>query len=222
MTGKMKVLQVSEYFAPHIGGIEKVVAEIAGYLYDKGIGVAVYCGKFKSSKMIDRKMKYKVIRSPLVNLPRLAALSFILFSRVFRYSKISEYDIVHAHNSPSLLAIPKIDKKIILTIHGNYPHSFKYLSKFTVVSVLAGIIENIAIRRADVITVVNSERANEIKRLHPNKKVYYIPNFVDTEVFKPLKINKEKNSLVYVGTLHAIKNVDVLIKSISIVKSKSK
>lgn len=53
------------------------------------------------------------------------------------------------------------------------------------------------------------------------KKSVFIPNGIDPKIFKRIKsINKKKNSLIFVGIFHPIKNLPYLIRAFDVVKKK--
>ena len=81
--------------------------------------------------------------------------------------------------------------------------------------------ESIAFKEADKIVVTCSRDKKTVieKYLIPENKISIIPNYVDTQLFKPiLNINKEAGSIVFVGRLVKQKNLFNLLKSVEKVK----
>lgn len=79
------------------------------------------------------------------------------------------------------------------------------------------VLENFSYKSADKI-ILTSEKdkrfiENNFKNL--NSKVEIIPNYIDTELFKPLKIEKEKLRIIFVGRLHKEKNIFNLIEAVA-------
>jgi glycosyltransferase involved in cell wall biosynthesis len=79
------------------------------------------------------------------------------------------------------------------------------------------IIEKIAYKNSERI-ILSSEKD---KRFVENNfeirssKIEVIPNYIDTELFEPIKIEKYKSRIIFVGRLHKQKNLFNLIEAIS-------
>ncbi|MBN2567184.1 glycosyltransferase family 4 protein [Candidatus Woesearchaeota archaeon] len=212
----LRLLMVSEYFPPSVGGVETVVARMVHAFSIIGIAADVYSGSCKGDAVYDAVYPSKITRSPMLHIPRLNALSFILSGRLLNPINTSAYDIIHAHNPPSLLAVPKTRTILILTIHGKYAESFRFFSKIPFISVLSGWLERTAIRRADVVTCVSKRLADEMQQKYPQKRILHIPNFIDAGFFRPLPATKHVPTLIFVGTLHPVKNINSLIRAMRI------
>lgn len=77
-------------------------------------------------------------------------------------------------------------------------------------------LEKLAYRKADAIIVTSKRDKKYIEEKYNilSEKIKYIPNYIDTELFKPLNIPKE-NRICFVGRLEEQKNLFNLIKAIS-------
>jgi glycosyltransferase involved in cell wall biosynthesis len=71
-----------------------------------------------------------------------------------------------------------------------------------------------------VLTVNWLEYINLKKVYNLNEKAVLFPNGVDTSIFKPLDLNKERHSLLFVGRLWPEKGIDILLKAFELVKRK--
>ena len=78
-------------------------------------------------------------------------------------------------------------------------------------------LEKIAYKAADTIMVTSESDIDYInKRYKTNKrKINLVPNYIDTDLFKPLSMKKIPRSLCFVGRLTEIKNLDNLFKAIT-------
>lgn len=78
------------------------------------------------------------------------------------------------------------------------------------------LLERFAYRNADMIIVASKRDKKYIEEKYNilSEKIRYIPNYIDTELFKPLNIPKE-NRICFVGRLEKQKNLFSLIKAIS-------
>lgn len=82
--------------------------------------------------------------------------------------------------------------------------------------IFAYFIEKLAYNNADKIILTSEESKNfAIKRFNINpEKIEIIPNYIDTDLFKPLNIEKEKNRIIFVGRLEKEKNLINLFSSL--------
>lgn len=216
----MKIMFVSQYYPPFIGGVPTMVSLISKELVSRGLDLTVVASKFKNSDRFDKTTTYKTMRVPIVEIKRLYALSFMLNVKLSRI-KWDSFDIIHCHNPASTVSIGKTSKPIITTFYGFYKESFSYFSKIPFITKLSSILENKAIEKSDIVTTVSYSHLLKLKEEHTDKEFVHVPNYVDTQLFKPLSIEKE-NVILYVGHLYQLKNIDSLIKAFSIVSQKMK
>ncbi len=86
------------------------------------------------------------------------------------------------------------------------------------------ILEKIAYKVADIV-IFTSEKDKDfaLKKFKiPEGKIRLIPNYINTELFKPLDIIKEKNTVLYIGRLSKEKNLFNLIEAMVGVNAKLK
>ncbi|MBU2540175.1 glycosyltransferase family 4 protein [Patescibacteria group bacterium] len=78
-------------------------------------------------------------------------------------------------------------------------------------------IEKLAYKNADRIILTSEKDKRFVKNNFkvPFFKIEFIPNYIDTELFKPLKIEKDKSKVIFIGRLHEQKNLFNLIEAIS-------
>lgn len=75
-------------------------------------------------------------------------------------------------------------------------------------------VERFAYHFADVITVSSLEGREYIQdRFRLRRPITILPNYIDTELFKPADVKKMKNSLCFVGRLEEEKNLFSLLKA---------
>lgn len=122
-----------------------------------------------------------------------------------------DYDIIHVHSYYLLmydfLALAKKlnNKPLIAHYHGGDPSMLLFPLK---------ILKRITLHLADkIITVNKAERQRLIKYWKlPHEKVAYLPNGVDTNLFKPRSdVEKEDNVVLFVGNLILGKGLESLI-----------
>ena len=146
-----------------------------------------------------------------------------------------DFDVVHIHSGISMTVVGgfryvmKKRKPLVITWHGDSVREPKYC-RYT------GLIPNIAayfykyladkiLSYADVIISVSKSFINESKFLHKYiDKIVFIPNGIDLEEFNipyskeecrdMLKLDREKNIILFVGSLHPLKGPHILLKAI--------
>ena len=122
---------------------------------------------------------------------------------------LHEYDIVHFHGELSFPLFSYFSKKHkIFHLHGLRIEFFKryFLPRL--------ILENIA----QAYICLTERMKNELIQLGiPQRKIRCLPNSVDMEFFRPSK-EREENMILFVGRLHYIKGLHVLLESLSYLK----
>ncbi len=81
--------------------------------------------------------------------------------------------------------------------------------------IVINLIERIAYKNADAIMVSSKADINYIidrYKIKPDK-VYYVPNYIDTELFRPMNLEKE-NRIITVAKLEKQKNLENLIEAV--------
>lgn len=127
----MKILQISTYFHPSVGGVERQVEEIAVHLVDIGHQVEVLTtdathGKIKRMPQMRTSEEWRGVQirrfKYQLRLGNFFRFSFGLLWYVWK----SDYDLIHIHNTHDGHLLPLLatkfihKKKIILTGHNPY------------------------------------------------------------------------------------------------------
>ena len=225
----MKILIVTHYFAPHIGGIEIVAYHQAKELVKQGHEVTIVTSKLKREKTVEQIEGISIVRVPAWNLlEEKFDVPYPIFaprvvSTIIR--EIKRNDIIHVHGVlylgsfiSSLFA--RIYKKpFIVTEHVGF-----VMYKNSIINV----VEKLALRTIGLITLGASDAAigltipghTWIK--HYKNEAYYLPNGIDLELFdKPTEQEKQairerynipldKFVVLFVGRFVPKKGADVL------------
>jgi len=89
-----------------------------------------------------------------------------------------------------------------------YPKKFKRSRRVWLIR----IIEKLAYKLADGIITTSKENYQYIEKTYEPSGVHIlIPNYVETDVFKPMKVSKRKGSICFVGRLTPQKNLFALL-----------
>ncbi len=188
----MKILIISPT-EKGIGGIAQHVGGLSNFLKSKNHEVEVMSSENTFTIPI------KGLKNP----------SFVISS--FLKSKFKKgYDIIHAHNIPSALAMKNFDGKKILTLHGVYSQQIEKLHGETA-SKLTSNFEKNALEWADAITVVSKEAYNYYNNL--GFKVHLIPNAFDYNKIPKGKKRIYQHQIIFVGRLSIEKGVDLLVEA---------
>jgi glycosyltransferase involved in cell wall biosynthesis len=236
MSSKLRILMLSDYFYPQIGGgVEKVVHETSKRLAKMGCEVLVITlGKCPSQD------NYKVdginvCRLPAYDLTESFGLQLCFPKNVFGAFEVAKKfnpDIIHAHNiffTTSLLAVlfKRIyNKKMVITAHLGDVRKLALVGhlKALVTSFYEYSLGTFALASSDkVIAVSNSVRDYMISLGVTPKKVVVIQNGVDLEGFLPAKnnIDSKGNNVLFIGRLLPNKGLKYLIEAAEIIVPKS-
>lgn len=220
----MKILQIPPRFYPYIGGVENYVYNLSKQMVKLGHEVKVVCAR-EPEDLQD----YEIIDE--IEVERLNYISKIANTNItpklpFELLK-EDFDIIHTHLPTPWSAdwsaiISKIKSKpLILTYHNDITGSgfAKYIAKFYNHTSLKFLLNS-----ADKIIITQPNYINSSPYLSKYKnKIEVIPNGVDITKFKPVKIEKEENTLFFLSVLdefHRYKGLDFLLEALKRVKKK--
>lgn len=217
---KPKVLHISKFYPPDIGGIESFVGDLVNNISQK-IVCDVLCFNKKNKTIIEKKRFYKIIRTATLG-------SFfsvpISFSLIFFLKKIhKKYNILHLHlpNPIATLAVFLVRPKSKIIIHW---HSD--IVKQRKLFFLYSFLQNWILKKADKIIVTSPQYLNTSPDLKNNiRKCVMIPLGVDPvrlkydreEVEKIKKTYKGKPIIFSLGRFVYYKGFDYLIKAMSVI-----
>jgi glycosyltransferase involved in cell wall biosynthesis len=214
----MRILMVTPSFDPIKGGVEETVKNLSIELGKIGLktDVMTFNMNRKWDSAWNEKIEIidglKVFKIPALNwFPMIHSDKFTfrinLIPGRFR-NRFSNYDIIHFHDGgdlsfPFFSFLSKQPK--ILHFHGfNFDfHNKLVFSKF--------IIKNIA----NLYIAISQLIIKDLVKLGlPPHKVRYLPNGIDTNVFTPLKGEKD-DFMLFVGRIDPLKGLHILLKSLN-------
>ncbi|MFW5898486.1 MAG: glycosyltransferase family 4 protein [Candidatus Saliniplasma sp.] len=218
----MKIVQLSPYFYPHLGGVESHVLELSKHLQKRGHEILVITTQLEGTE------SRSVVEG--VTVKRIEPIS-IMFSTpivpsVKNILRDMYYDILHSHLPPPLMTffglwgIRNRDIPSVLTYHCDLeiPHPFGPL----LVNLYERTLGTYSVSKADkIITTTATYGAT-------SRAVWYrdadiIPNAVDPERFHPRnsgkkvrerhEIDPDHKVVMYVGRLVYHKGLEYLVRS---------
>jgi glycosyltransferase involved in cell wall biosynthesis len=225
----MKILIITHYFQPHIGGIEIIAYNQAKELVKKGHEVTIVTSKLGRDKAIEQQEGIRIVRVAAWNLlEQKFGVPYPIFSPrlvTVMHKEIKNHDIILAHGAlyagsfiGSLLA--KLYKKPLLVT--------EHVGFVTYKNSVINTIEKLAIYTIGLFTI-SSCNAVLAYNIHVHKwiqkfkrEVHYLPNGVDLQLFnKPTeqekqgirdkyKLPHDKFIVLFVGRFVAKKGFDIL------------
>jgi glycosyltransferase involved in cell wall biosynthesis len=216
---KIKVLQVNKLYAPHIGGVEKVVQDIAEGLNDR-VDMKVLVCQTKGKTAVEQINGVEVTRAGSLGIFFSMPLSFSFFFQLRKLSK--DQDIVHFHMpfplGDAAFFLSGFKGKVILWWHSDI------IRQKTLMKVYKPVMQRF-LQRADCIVVATEGHINGSKYLLPYRdKCVIIPFGINVQsLFSTAEkissqnssgINRMKN-ILFIGRLIYYKGADVLLDAFS-------
>ncbi len=187
----MKILLISPTQSG-IGGIAQHVQGLTKFLQNKGHEVEIISSENTFTIPI------KGLKNP----------SFMI-SAFLKAKFKKNFDIIHAHNIPSALAMKNSSGKKILTIHGIFSKQIGEIHSKSAKNI-SEKYEKIALSWADAITAISKESSNYYSDLGHN--VSQISNGIDLSRFKQESDKQFDKQIIYAGRLSKEKGSETLLK----------
>jgi glycosyltransferase involved in cell wall biosynthesis len=174
-----------------IGGIAQHVQGLIKFLQNKGHQVEIISSENTFTIPI------KGLKNP----------SFMISS--FIKSKFKKnFDIIHAHNIPSALAMKNSSGKKILTIHGIFSKQIGQIHNKSAENI-SEKYETHALSWADAITVVSKEAFDYYTSL--GYTVFQVPNAIDISSMSSSEDRRYQKQVIFAGRLSREKGINSLI-----------
>lgn len=229
----MKIAQITPYFFPHTGGVERYVYNLSRNLISEGHVIEVITSNVPEGRTVDSVdgipvRRLKCIGEPLRN-PLVPSIFLLL-------NELKKFDIIHVHNLYSSLAlsIPLLKKfckvPLVLTHHGQLIYGEPM--KDTCVKIYEKSIEKIILKFVDNTVVLSESDAQYISSSELKKdRVEILPNAinpadftayinVDTTEFIEKYHLEGRKRILFVGEVTNRKGIPTLIKSIPLLIKK--
>ncbi|HSX09012.1 MAG TPA: glycosyltransferase family 4 protein [Candidatus Saccharimonadales bacterium] len=212
----MKILHLTKKYPELIGGDAVVVKNLREYQIKNKNSIFILTSNNKT--IIDAEYIFKfgihVNDNELddINIKRIISL-FILFFYSFKLLKQIKPDVVHSHSIDMAFIISFACRFYnipqVTTFHCGL---FSQKNRFN----LRGIIESLFLPLSGfkkIITVNNQD-------MYMNKNVFFIPNGVDPNKFKPTLRKNNIPIILYVGRIVEIKGLDYLVSAVNSINKK--
>ena len=182
----MRILMISPT-SSGIGGISQHVQGLKNFLENKGNEIEIISSENTFTIPI------KGLKNP----------SFMI-SSFFKSKFKKNFDIVHAQNPISAVAMKNVNGKKILSLQGDFSKQITLLHGHTAGNLSAKLEKN-ALEWADVITVPSKEMYDEYTKNDYN--VSYVPNAIDISSFSQDEDRRYEKQLIYAGRLSKEKGI---------------
>lgn len=203
----MKILFVTKYFLPHIGGVERQVEGLSRELIKKGNRVTVLTWKYDDSLRDNEKAgKINIVRFRFPQI-KFIGLIYTWSWFIFHINFLEKFDIIHYHGSfiwywPIRFLLP--NKPVYVTFHGwegIYPIPFKNKLIRKIDALLAR--KNIAI--SGYLEKWYGFKADEI-------------SYTAVDLPKQSSVKKDRKRLLYVGRLDKDTGLPLILSALSRLK----
>jgi glycosyltransferase involved in cell wall biosynthesis len=189
-------------------------------------------------------IRWGAYRFPVFNIPIIDKISdtafYLLFEKYFNIHFIpkrglnkilSQYDIIHYHDDVDFTFAKftrKVNRPKIFHFHTLFMYDFEKLLKKNSKSFKNYIINlfNSFLSIFDRI-IVNSEFSKSLmlktdSMQYPPDKIAVVHNGVNTSVFRPRKIQRSKNTILFVGRFEERKGIEMLLQSLKHIPQKAR
>src|SRR3989344_2795600 len=233
---KIKILELTNYSAGICGVWQRVMQE-SKELAEKGYVVRVFSSNTTkaSSKLACNEEKIGNIRIKRFPFKKLGGESFMFWLSKEAKKQVLEYspDIIiahaysHSHTLEALNIAEELRKqgkqcKVFLVTHAPFKRSEtrSLLSKISVFIYDLFIGKNI-LNKFDKIVAITKWEIPYLERIGvKHSKIAYIPNGIPEEFFKIKATKKQENKILFLGRIAPIKNLEIPIKAMNLVKDK--
>ena len=172
----------------------------------------IYIKSHENSKFqnLPPNVEHIAFEVPFKNIA-LRKLLYLLLSGLLNYKPV---DCVEVEDSTAIFAamVYKIRGPHIFLYHKWDMHKSLKELKMPFLALISNLIQILAFKLADTIAVTTKTLGEDVRKHTNPSKIYLLPNYVDIDLFKPIKIEKIQNLVIFVGRLHQQKNLPMLLQ----------
>ncbi len=224
----MRILQVSPYFYPHVGGVESHVLDLSQELASRGHDVHVITTNMGKMPERETMQDFEIVRLK----PRSIIFKTPIVPRIQKSVVRMGADVVHSHSPPPLSSY--YATKGCVSSHS--PHVITYHCDVEIPSRLGKLVagfyrrtyESYTVKRANKI-IVTSGGYHATSRTVWKYNPEIIPNTVDADRFNPKNdgsmvrerhgIGPEEPTVLFVGRIVWHKGIEYLMEASRILKN---
>lgn len=197
-----KILIVSHYYPPHIGGIETIAYNQAKRLKAQGHNVTVVTSQVAKNEKNETKDGIRIIRIKAWNGLEKRGIPYPIFSPrlvVTIAREVKRSDVIHVHDAlyiSSFIAAwwsKRYRRPLLLTQHvALVPHPSKMA--IIIQKIMYRTTGRYAFHSSQRITVLNDAVKQLLLKIGvPESKINWLPNGVDDTLFRPGTVSEKKS-----------------------------
>ena len=224
----MKILQVIQFFAPQFGGTVTSVYNLSERLSRQGHEVTILTTDWGLNEEYLRSIELKGVNVISLHC-KFNLFSFLYSPSIKKWLRenIKDFDVIHMHNFRTYqnYIVSNYAKKAkipyILQARGSV---LPFFQKKVLKRVYDWIIGYKLLNNAKLVLALTKNESNQYKKMGiPSNKIKIIPNGIDPSKFNDLiskgqfkvkhNINDNEDIILYLGRLHKIKGIDLLLKA---------
>jgi rhamnosyl/mannosyltransferase len=224
----MKILQVSPYFYPHVGGVESHVLDLSKELASRGHEVSVLTTNMGKMPERETMLGFEILRVK----PLSIIMKTPIVPRVQRRVSRTDADVIHSHSPPPLSSYYAAKG----CRHNNVPHVITYHADIEIPSRIGKLVAGFYRRTYGSYTV---KRVNKIivtsGSYHATSRSVWkyspeiIPNTVDADRFNPKNdgaavrkkhgIGPDEQTVLFVGRIVWHKGIEYILEASTLMKN---
>lgn len=255
----MKLLIHTQYFPPEVGAPQNRLYELALRLQKLGLEVSVLTAmpnypqmeiqaEYRGKKYVYEEMEGLKVHRSFIFVSKSKSIvkrlmnyfSFVWSSYWVGKSKLEDqFDFVLCESPPLFLGISSFrlaknkKAKFIFNVSDLWPESAEKLGLVSnpIFLKMATILEEYLYKKSTLISGQTMGIVNNIQERFPNKKLYWLPNGVDLNYYKPENIqsswreengfSKEDKLFLYAGIIGHAQGLEVILKAAELLKNEN-
>ncbi len=126
-------------------------------------------------------------------------------------------------DSPAPLFSMLFDIPCVVYYHYDTAFQVRYVNKRSIIGTLLLVLERFAFRRADAVWITSPSLMAKVKNSGA-KKIRIIPNWVDIKEIEEIQVLRKRSAgfrILFVGRLHRVKQVDLLIRAFHLIHQRN-
>jgi len=159
----------------------------------------------------------KLMRRILSTFTYLRWIYFYLYSFFWMLKHRKKISLLVSINvdSPAVLFSIVFGFPYVVYYHYDTAYQVRHVNRSFLIGALLLVIERIAFRRASSVWITSPSLMAKVKKLGA-KRTQIIPNWIDIKDIEKIQVSKKKSDrfrILFVGRLHPVKQVDLLIRA---------
>lgn len=224
----MKIAYFSDTFYPQINGVVTSMLNSLRILAEKGHKIIIFTTKTPKKGNLPFHKNISVVRYASVNAFKYPGYELVIPKALHCLKMISKFkpSIIHIH-TPTILGwigvlagrIRKIP--VVGTYHTIVPDFLRHspipkIGELKAAKLIAWRYTNSFYEKCDVVTTPSKSMKKELIKNGLKKRIEVVSNGVDLHLFRKRKRKRKKFRILYVGRVSYEKNIDIVLKAVSI------